>query len=371
MTDDFWSRGPLRRALYYSFGRWLSDVVERLRLHGARVSIKTAAAIGIPVFVLFVFYPLERKGWELWLQDRQFAAHVAVGVVAVALLIGMLTRYAREAGRRDLVIWGNVLAIAAFAVSLASGWNYLLHEQQVARAQAAQAKAQVLTGPPAQDTLAAFDAETAAMLATLRQALAEAPADAPSARARLTAQVTAYIQQRSTERVALVASLDAAQARSAAAAPLAIDPRPLDTVIASALPGDRDFWGVALDLLRALFIKSVVFFGLPLALTMSPEVKREQDRKAAAAERAKAQPREGGKWKPKQQRPRLVDLSAARREVEEAAVTQEMVEEFTGEKPDPNRPAPTTPANAAVVAALLAEMIHLVYGHDEARNGTA
>lgn len=307
MTDGFWERGPLRRALYHKAGRALLDGAEKLRLHGARVSIKTAAAIGIPLFVLFVFYPLEHKGWTLWLQDEQFAAHVAMGVVAGALLIGMLTSYAREAGRRDLVIWGNVLAIAAFVVSLASGWNYLLHEQQVARAKSAQAQAVVITAPTGQ--LEAFDAETAAMLSTLRQALADAPANAPTGKSYLTAQITAYIQQRSTERVALVASLDAAQAKSAAAAPLAVDPRPLDAVIASALPGDRDFWGVLLDLLRALFIKSVVFFGLPLALTIAPEAKREQDKRAAASERAKAQPREAGKWRPKKQPPRLVQIT--------------------------------------------------------------
>lgn len=300
----FWERGPLRRALYHRVGKAILDGVEKLRLHGARVSIKMAAAVGIPLFVLFVFYPLEHKGWTLWLQDGHFAAHVAMGVVAVALLIGMLVKYAKDAGRRDLVIWGNVLAVAAFAVSLASGWNYLLHEQQVARAKSEQAQALVITAPTGQ--LEAFDAETAAMLATLRQALADAPANAPTGKSRLTAQITAYIQQRSTERVALVASLDAAQARSAAAAPLAIDPRPLDTVIASALPGDRDFWGVLLDLVRALFIKSVVFFGLPLALTMAPEAKREADKKAAASERAKQQPREGGKWK--KNKPRLVHI---------------------------------------------------------------
>lgn len=344
MTDDFWSRGPLRRALYYSFGRWLSDVVERLRLHGARITIKTAAAIGIPLFVLFVFYPLELKGWSLWLQDATFAAHIALGVVAVALLIGMLTKYAKDAGRRDLVIWGNVLAVMAFGVSLASGWNYLLHEQQVARAKSAQAQAVVISGPTGQEQLVAFDAETGAMLATLRQALAEAPANAPTARARLTGQVTAYIQQRATDRVALVASIDAAQARSTAAAPLAVDPRPLDTVIANALPGDRDFWGVTLDLLRALFVKAVVFFGLPMALTMSPEVKREQDKRQAASERAKQQARKGGKWSPG--RPRLVDLRQP------------------DDEPDPNAPAPTTPANAAAVAALMQEVISLMV-HDK------
>jgi hypothetical protein len=336
MTDDFWSRGPLRRALYYSFGRWLSDVVERLRLHGARVSIKTAAAIGIPIFVLFVFYPLERKGWELWLQDRQFAAHVAIGVVAVALLIGMLTRYAREAGRRDLVIWGNVLAFAAFTVSLASGWNYLLHEQQVARAKSAQAQAVVTVA--AVDPLADFDAETTAMVATMRQALADAPADSPTGRSRLVSAISEYVTQRSAQRVQLVTQIAGQRDAAMVAAPLAVDPRPLDTVIASALPGDRDFWGVTLDLLRALFIKSVVFFGLPLALTMSPEVKREQDKRAAASERAKSQTRKGGRFS----RPRLVDMRAP------------------DDEPDPTAPAPTTPANAAIVGALLAEVVHIM-----------
>jgi hypothetical protein len=336
MTDDFWSRGPLRRALYYSFGRWLSDVVERLRLHGARVSIKTAAAIGIPLFVLFIFYPLERKGWELWLQDRQFAAHVAVGVVAVALLIGMLTRYAREAGRRDLVIWGNVLAVAAFAVSLASGWNYLLHEQQVARALSAQAQAVVTVATV--DPLAAFDAETAAMVGTMRQALADAPADSPTGRSRLVTAISEYVTQRAAQRVQLVTQIAGQRDAAMVAAPLAVDPRPLDGVIASALPGDRDFWGVTLDLLRALFIKSVVFFGLPLALTMSPEVKREQDKRAAASERAKQQARKSGRFS----RPRLVDLRAP------------------DDEPDPSAPVPPTPAGALIVAALLAEVVHIM-----------
>lgn len=347
MTDDFWSRGPLRRALYYSFGRWLSDVVERLRLHGARVLIKSSAAVGIVAFTLFIFLPMEIKGWSLWLIDKEYASHIALGVVGVALLCGMLVKYAKDAGRKDMVLWGTVLAILCFTVSVASGWNFLLHEQNAARAQAAQAQALVISGPSGQDQLAAFDTETAAMLATLRQALAEAPANAPTARARLTAQVTAYIQQRSTERVALVASIDAAQARSAEAAPRAVDPRPLDGVIAAALPGDRDFWGIILDLLRVLFVKATVFWGLGLALTISPEVRREADKKAAAAERAKAQPRKGGKWAAAQ-RPRLVDLRPA-------------------EDPDPTTPAPTTPGNAAVVGALMEEVVWLMGAETEQR----
>lgn len=349
MTDDFWSRGPLRRALYYSFGRWLSDVVERLRLHGARISIKTAAAIGIPIFVLFVFYPLELKGWSLWLQDATFAGHIALGVVAVALLIGMLTKYAKDAGRRDLVIWGNVLAIAAFAVSLASGWNYLLHEQQVARAKADQAQAVVAVA--AVDPLEAFDLETSAMVATMRQALADAPANSPTGRSRLVTAISEYVTQRAAQRVELVNQIAAQRAAATVAAPLAVDPRPLDTVIANALPGDRDFWGVTLDLLRALFVKSVVFFGLPMALTMSPEVKREQDKRQAASERAKQQARKGGKWSP--QRPRLVDLRQP------------------DDEPDPTTPAPTTPANAAIVASLMQEVIGLMVSDKEGqRYGT-
>jgi hypothetical protein len=126
-----------------------------------------------------------------------------------------------------------------------------------------------------------------------------------------------------------------------------VDPRPLDTVIASALPGNRDFWGVTLDLLRALFIKSVVFFGLPLALTMSPEVKREQDKRAAASDRAKQQARKSGRFS----RPRLVDMRAP-------------------DDPDPSTPAPPTPANAAIVGALLSEVIWLMTEGNEARYGT-
>lgn len=356
MTDDFWSRGPLRRALYYSFGRWLSDVVERLRLHGARISIKTAAAIGIPMFVLFVFYPLERKGWELWLQDGVFAAHVATGVVAVALLIGMLTRYAREAGRKDLVIWGNVLAFAAFTVSLASGWNYLLHEQQVARAKSAQAQAVVAVA--AADPLEAFDAETTAMVATMRQALADAPASSPTGRSRLVTAISEYVTQRAAQRVELVTQIAGQRQAAAVAAPLAVDPRPLDTVIASALPGDRDFWGVALDLVRALFIKSVVFFGLPLALTMAPEARQAADKKAAAAERAKQQPRQGGRWARK---------DAPRLTYDEAQERQEQAIQTTGEEPAPSRRyVRRSPENAALIAALMGEIAWLM---KEGRHG--
>jgi hypothetical protein len=356
MTDGFWERGPLRRALYYGFGRWIVDVVERLRLHGARITIKTAAAVGIPVFVLFVFYPLELKGWSLWLQDTTFASHIALGVVAVALLIGMLTKYAKDAGRRDLVIWGTVLAVMAFAVSLASGWNYLLHEQQVARAKSAQAQAVVAVADV--DPLEAFDAETSAMVSTMRQALADAPAASPTGRSRLVSAISEYVTQRAAQRVELVTQIAGQRQAAAVAAPLAVDPRPLDTVIASALPGDRDFWGVALDLLRALFVKSVVFFGLPLALTMAPEAKREADKKAAASERAKQQARKGGKWTT--QRPRLTYETD-----DDPQTRQEQVIQITGEQPAPGkRYVPRTPDAASAIAGLMDEIAHLMgFGH--------
>lgn len=354
MTDGFWERGPLRRALYYGFGRWGVDVVERLRLHGARVAIKAAAAVGVVAFVLWVFLPIEVRAWRLWMgpEDAGLAAHIAMSVVGVALLIGMLGLYARQAGRVALARWSILLGTGAFLVSLLSSWNYLIHQHDVAKSRAEQARAVVVSAPA--DELQRFDAETSAMLGTLRQALAEAPADAPTGRSRLTAQITSYIQQRSEDRVALVASLDEARARSTAAAPLAVDPRPLDGVIASVLGASTYAVSVVLDLARVIFLKAVLFLGIPLSLTLAPEVKRDQDKRAAAAARAKQQPRADGKWASKRERPRLVH-----------------VEPTEDEEPDPTTPAPTTAQNAGIVAGLFDEIAALLLLRLETRHAAS
>jgi len=298
----FWGKiGAGLLVIYATLIRGFIFWFERTRLHAVRVSVKTLWLFLTLWILFFALLPLEIESWQLWMTNKELARNLAIAVVITCFLVVEMGRISFEAKRP----WSGRIAygLAAICTVLAvlSGWNYLMHSADAMRGGGtAQAERSAEMLKQAQEDLAKHDKATAERLAILNGSLLKADAGwAPTGTSRLNQSITDYEKQATAERRQLVSRVENARSQAVVAH---VDPRPIDIVLGNIMfKGDSVNAGIAIDLLRVVFFKLFVLFGLSLTFTPAPESAKKQEKEKLAAERARSMQGADGKFKARRQ----------------------------------------------------------------------